>query len=68
MSTVCKIVLGGVPMSMNVIHADDGYMLVLEGITSNPDEVLDDVKRVFSDCSMVYFYYEKKHLLKIYVW
>lgn len=68
MSTACKIVLGGVPMSLDAFRDNGRLVLVLEGTTSNPGEVLDDVKRVFSDRSMAYFYYDKEHLLKVYIW
>jgi len=68
MSTTCKIILGGVPMSLDAFRESGRLVLVLKGTTSNPDEVLDDVKRVFSDCSIAYFYYDREHLLRVYIW
>jgi len=68
MGTTCKIILGGVPMNLDAFRESGRLVLVLKGTTSNPDEVLDDVKRVFSDCSIAYFYYDKEHLLRVYIW
>ena len=63
-----SMMLGGVSMSVDAFRDGGKLVLVLKGTVNNPCEVLDDVKRVFSNSSIAYFYHDKERLLKVYVW
>ena len=63
-----SMMLGGVSMSVDAFRDGGKLVLVLKGTTSNPSEVLDDVKRIFSNSSIAYFYHDKERFLKVYVW